>query len=341
MKKIDYQYPVTSWEVYDFIDCFSSLYMFLEKMSAEKVDYYCCKQEKGDCYGCKHGLCRETGFSPAKIQEILGCTFSTLSGTTSAIAAYGRESDIHKSVYSTDDTINFILKYTGYNYEKHTDDLIRKATFSIDADVPVLIRLKDNRFRTVIGYDGNSLIAIQKSGERVFTADEIDNIYVIIGKAERTHILIDALKRIKHVMECNREDGLWDEYIENFRFWGKREDAKIDDIKNRFSLLKSTLDSWFCHNFAETFRHKILAELKDQRLENAMKDIDRAYDDSHTAGWEGHALFNCRDWSKRHSDSIEGGYFELAVGVVKRLKNDDKFVYDAICEMIGILESDN
>jgi len=337
--QIGYPYPVTNWDIYNFSDCFGSLYMFLEGMSAEKVEYYCCKQEKGDCYGCKHNMCRKTGFSPARIHEVLYHTFETLSGTNSAIKACGRDSEISKAIRDTDDTIDFILKYTGYAYEKHTCDFAAQVAKSIDAGVPVLARLKDNHFRILIGYDGNSFLALEKPENRVLAAKELDSIYVIAGKTERTYFLVDALKRIRHVLGCNRKEKIWDEYIESFRYWGKGnlEYASFKELKSRFFNLREAITFW-CHSFAETVRHKIFAELKDKRLAKAMNDIDAAYDDSHTAGWQAHSLYNFRDWSKRQDGSNEWGYCELGADVARRLQKDDDLVYDAVCGMIAILE---
>ena len=99
------------------------------------------------------------------------------------------------------------------------------------------------------------------------------------------------------------------------------EHESLDEIRNRFLLLKTTL-TWWCHSFAETFRHKILVELKDERLNKAMNDIDAAYDDS---------LNHSEEW----------GYCELGADVARRLKKDDGLVYDAVCEMIEIIESGN
>jgi len=339
MTQIDYPYPVTNWDIYNFSDCFGSLYMFLEKMSAEKPGYHCRKQEKGDCYGCKHNMCVKTGFAPARIHEVLYHTFETLSGTNSAIQARGRDSDISKAIRDTDDTIEFIFKYTGYGYEKHCGDFAARIARSIEAGVPVLARLKDNRFRILIGHDGKSFLAVEKPKHRALAPGNLESIYVITGKTERGYCLADALKRIRHVIEHNREERVWEEYIESFRYWGEGnlEYADLKEIKNRFLLLQKAL-TWYCHSFAETFRHKIFTELKDERLREAMDGIDRAYDDSHTAGWQGHALYNFRDWSKRYDHSNEWGYCELAAGVVRRLRGDDDLVYEALCEMIDILE---
>ena len=216
--QIEYPYPVTNWDIYNFSDCFGSLYMFLEGMSAEKVDYYCRKQEKGDCYGCKHAACRKTGFSPARTHEVLYHTFETLSGTNSAITACGRDSKIRKAIRDTDDTIDFIFKYTGYGYEKHTGGFADKIAASIDAGVPVLARLKDGHFRVLIGHDGNLFLAVEKPENQPLAAGKLGSIYVITGKTERSCFLADALKRIKYVLECNREEKIWEEYIESFRY---------------------------------------------------------------------------------------------------------------------------
>ena len=339
MKKIDYPYPVTSWDVYNFVDVFASFYMFLEKMSSEKVEYYCYKHEKGDCYGCKHGYCKELGFSPAKIHEILVFTFGTFSGFTSAVSAFGRQSEVNKRIVDTDDTIEFLFGYTGYAYEKRAD-ILTAAAESVNAEIPAVARLKNvnsKKFRLITGYDGENLIAIQKSGEKFYTADDIEAVYVVTGKTERKYTFTDALARIKYVMECNNEERVWDEYIEKFKFWGKRENESIQDMKVRFEKLRRLTDTFYCHSFAEPFRHRILAEIKDERLNAYCKTIDKAYDDSHTVGWQCQALYYCRDWTKRHDDSTEGGYFAIAQDAARRLKKNEETVYSAVCDMIQIL----
>jgi hypothetical protein len=336
-KTLIYPYPVTNWDIYNVSDCFGSLYMFLEKMSAEKVDYYCAKQEKGDCYGCAHSLCRDTGFSPARIHEVLYHTFETFTGTNSAINAFKRESKIRKEIRDTDDTIDFIMKYTGYNYVKYTDKIATSIQASINADTPVLARLTNNRFRIIIGYDDSSPIALEKDGNRTLADGEIAAAYVITGKTERTLHLADALKRIKYVLDRNREECIWDEYIAAFtESWDKLENENVEATRDRFLQLREVV-TWWCHSFAETFRHKIFAELKDERLAKSMDEIDAAYDDSHTAGWQAHALYNFRDWSKPHSHS-EWGYWEIAADIARRLKKDDERVYAAVTEMIDIIE---
>ena len=160
------------------------------------------------------------------------------------------------------------LYYEFYSVTGHTmGEYIRRRRLSM--------ALKDNHFRILIGYDGKSFLAVEKPENRVLAARELDSVYVITGKTERTYFLVDALKRIKHVIDCNREEKIWEEYIESFRYWGKGnlEHESFKELKSRFFNLREVI-YWWCHSFAETFRHKIFAELKDERLTKAMKDID-------------------------------------------------------------------
>jgi hypothetical protein len=81
----------------------------------------------------------------------------------------------------------------------------------------------------------------------------------------------------------------------------------------------------------------------DQREDNPLHLppkvlIDWACDNSHTHQWHLHALYETRDWSRKYYQQLEWASCETAVMLLRKIKEDDEFVYEAICGMIRILE---
>lgn len=115
--------------------------------------------------------------------------------------------------------VDFIIGYAGYCYEKYNNDLIGKIRASVDTGTPVLARIKNpanGSFRVIVGYDSDFLITAEPVGaqnkpENQPAVDDSDSIYIVGGKTKSKYTLIDGLKRIKRVMDCDREAKVWDE----------------------------------------------------------------------------------------------------------------------------------
>jgi hypothetical protein len=345
--QLEFNIPFSGFADLVFTNCFASVYMYLKDIKG--VDEYECPAREGKgCSGC--GNCSH---SNGKIQEDYYFLFGTMSGGNSQREKFDRnkreETGDYDSYWNCDDTVDFLMKLTGYDYNKITDNFSAIIKNSIDSGKLVFARMKDGsngRFRVLIGYENDSLImaeplGAQKKPANTPTYDEIDYIFVITGKSEPKYNLLDAFKRIEKVMENNFDQKLWDEYIQKFKYWDEKlQDADFEEIKRRFKRVDETM--WYtfnCHNFAETFRHRIWEPMKDKRFDNAFKVIDAAYDNTHTRAWQVIGLNQCRDWSKRQYNELEWGYCNCIIMCIEKLREYDKEVLAAVKECIGILEA--
>ncbi|MHB9106048.1 MAG: hypothetical protein ACYDCO_03230 [Armatimonadota bacterium] len=369
---IDFDYPFSGFRDLDFTNCFTCLYMYLEDFAGET------------------GVLKQQ-------QERLFFLFDTVSGRSATVPGWGGvPTAIYREIYDTDDMAEFLMGYAGYAYAKHTDNLAEHIRTSIDRGIPVLARMKKDgtpyvdsneflaiaggdSFRVIVGYHGDGLRMAEPNGaqnppQEAPTLEDIASVYVITAKAVRQFTLLDGLRRIKRVMDCDREAGAWDQYINAFENYGERlKGLSIEELKQRFEYAhKGT--TWNCHNFAETFRtleylHRerrpgepvpeqhnnwIWDELKDPRLGTIPTRAGQADDDplrlppetliswacdeSHNRQWQIHALVEVRDWSKKQYDLLEWAYCETAAQFLRQVKEYDGYVYQAVCAMIGILE---
>jgi hypothetical protein len=342
MKNLDFNYPFSGMTDLDFINCFAGTYMYLEGIKGVD-DYVCAARDGGKCNGC--GNCNVTTW---KKQEDLFFFFGTMSGCNAQRCSYDGQNDIQKmcdNIDSTDVVIEFSMGLAGYGYTKITGDFKEAITGSVDVGIPVLARMKDTShgsFRVITGYDNDDIIcpdpgSANRKPDSNPTYDEIENIYVITGRSEPKYGLRDGLLRIISVMECNRDMKLWDEYISKFKYWDQLKDSCFDEVKHRFKRVCDTMWHTFnCHNFAETFRHKIWDGMKDERYAAAFNKIDAAYDNTHTRGWQIIALNDCRDWSTRRYNELEWGMCECVINCLEAVKKNDADVLAAIKEAIEI-----
>ena len=327
MKPTEYKFQFSGFRALDFTNCFASLYQFLED---DPTDFF--------------------------------FLFDTVSGRSASLRGWeNKPTAIYSEIYDTDDMADFIIGFAGYAYEKHAENLLEHIRASVDEGIPVLARLKNrtdedgyaDSFRLITGTNGNRLLmpepnGAQKPPKGAPKLEEIDLIYVITGKTQRKYTLLDGLRRIKRVMDADRDAGVWDTYIRAFEgYWDRLKGLGIKELKRMLAFAhKGT--TWSCHNFAETFRlHQIPEdiksgfwdELREPRMRELCKRIDWAYDNSHTHQWQLHALYETRDWSKKYYDQMEWGTCETAAMLLRAIKEDDEAVYGAVCDMISILES--
>jgi hypothetical protein len=359
--RVDFDYVFCGFRDLDFTNCFASLYMYLEGFAG---DADVLKQQ----------------------QERLFFLFDTVSGRSAALRGWGNEpTDIYQKIYDTDDMVDFLMGYTGYAFEKHTDNLAGQVRASLDSGFPVLARMKKDgapyldgkgdSFRVMIGYDGGKLRMAEPKGaqnppKKAPKLGEIENVYVITGRVARRYTLLDGLRRILRVMDCDREAGVWDECIGAFsNSWEKLDGWSLGDIKQLFKTAHDCT-TWNCHNFGAPFRtHEYLEpepehyqnwiweELYDTRIRTiptragcAEDDplrlppktlIDWASDQSHNRQWQLHALYETRDWKKKYYRQMEWANCETALLLLQKLKEYDGYIYQAVCAMIEILEEES
>ena len=296
-----------------------------------------------------------------------------------AVRGWGnRPTPVFQEIYDTDGMVDFITGYAGYSYEKHTENLMEHIRASVDSGIPVLARLKKDgapylertlqdssradSFRIIVGCDGNKLRSPAPKGaldppKRNPRLREIDSIYVII-RAARRYTLLDGLRRIKRVMDCDRAAGAWDAYIHAFEGYHDTDlhTLKRKELRQRFEYAWKGMN-WNCHYIGEAFHcwyerahdapeayerkyaNWIWEELKDPRIGPVGERLGTASADSHTRQWQMHALYKTQKWKKKYQ-KYDWGTCETAAMILRRIREDDGIIYDAVCEMIGILEED-
>lgn len=335
--QLNFTLPFSGFNSLTFINCFASVYMFLENVEF-KNEYECPAKEGKGCNGC--GNCNE---SAGKKQEDFYFLFDTMSGRSSVRPDFD---NTYKDIDSNPETIDFLMKLTGYTYSTIKDDFASAIKNSVDNGYPAFVRMKDTSngdFRVITGYDGESLIMADPKGAQrnpnIPAYSDIDEIVIITGKGEPVYTFADGLKRIRDVMTGNRENKIWEGCIQKFMYWDEKlQDADFDEIKRRVKRISDM--SWYnfnCHNFAETFRHKIWKPMQDERLNEVYRQIDESYDNSHTRNWQIIGLNDCRDWSSRRYNELEWGYCTCIVQCLEKLREYDKEVLAAIEEAIEIV----
>jgi hypothetical protein len=352
MKKLDFIYPFSFFRGLDFTNCFTSVYMYLEKITGSN-DYECAVRNGNPCNSC-----RKCEGSLQQIQERLFFLFDTVSGRSASIQGWKNQNTaIYNEIYDTDNMVDFLFGYIGYGYEKFTAGFPEKIRESIDNGIPVLARMKTNSngsFRVIIGYDGDSLLMAEPVGAQNKPVkqpeiDEIENIYIIGDKTSRKYTIFDGLKRIKHVMDCDREAKVRDDYINAFsNYWGNLREADFEEIKQRFWFAHKAM-TFNCHNFGQAlciYQEKIdHPEIYQNAIWDDVKliaphcnQIADACGDSHNRQWQVDALWGTRDWSKRFFHEWEWGMCECAVDALIKIKADDDMIYNNICEVIDKYE---
>ena len=339
MKKLDFRVPFTGFAHLSWFNAFAAAYVHIEGFEG-KTDYDCPKETSGQCNGC--GNCRG---GLGGIQESWYFLFQTLS----ACAAY--QQDFSATLVCPDqdeEVFDFCMKLAGYRYERITEDLPNALRASIDAGIPAIAWMKEGDHgpaRVLIGYDGDELIMAEPKGaqnppEQAPAYGDIARLYIIKEKGAPERTLLDGLRRIERVMQSNLDRRIWDEAKEPFDYWnGNLSVVSFEDLKNRFDRIKSLAWNFDnCHNFSEAFRQAVFEPLRDSRLEEARRTIDRAYDDSHTRHWQLIALYECRDWTNRRYNELEWGMCECVRTALTQLKANDEQVLAAVRDMIALLE---
>lgn len=338
--KLDFHIPFAGYTSLDFLNCFSSVYMFLEGITGID-DYACASRSEGKCDGC--GSCNQ---STGKIQEDLFFFFGTMSGCNSLRCSFDGPNEMQKSLEDTDSVIAFIMGLAGYEYTKISGDNKNAVVRSINSGKPILARMKDpgrGSFRVICGYANDTVICPDPAGAQrkpdcdpVY--DEIENMYIIGEKTKPFYGLREGFFRIINVMEYNRDMKFWDDYIKRFYYWDNLKHADFDEIKRCFKRVCDTMWHTFnCHNFAETFRHKIWDGMEEDRFAPVFNTIDAAYDDTHTKAWQVIALNECRDWTYRRYNELEWGMCGCVINCLEAIKQNDAKVLAAVREALGLI----
>jgi hypothetical protein len=336
-----------------FINCFSPAYLFLEKYVYDrKVRKQCGTATCDDC-----GYCREDGryfflFDTMCGRSSLRCGFD---GKLTEMERLIGEIDPYEG--DTDNNIDFLFGFAGYEYRKLTAPNEFKAAIvaSIDAGKPVIAKVKSGggRFRVITGYGGDALICPDYTGaqnkpETAPGYDELEALYIFGDKITPRYMLKEGLERIRQVMEYNANEKLWDGYIEKMGLYTADglNNCDTEEKKARMKRVAETMWHTFsCHNFAEVFRkyHNSnsaaydemgdMKKLRDPKYKGFLDEISACCGYTHDLAWALIGLEECADWN-RHAAGYFGEMVELTLGQIA--KNDAR-VLEIIKELIDNL----
>lgn len=196
MLKIDFTVPFSGFDSTTFVNCISSVYMYLENM-VSKVENatFCNEWVNGQCNSCGNCLTK-----PQSLQERYFFLFDTMCGRSSLRWRFNgmptqMEHLINNSGDNDDggspDNIDFLFGFIGYRYDTVTNpvEFKEKIVASVRENKPVIAKLKENSvpFSVIIGLDGDKVICpdfkcAQKSPDPEVTYDNIDTLYTIGDK---------------------------------------------------------------------------------------------------------------------------------------------------------------
>ena len=324
-KEIAFDVPFSGFAGTTFLNCFASVYLFLENL-------------------------------PGDQQEKYFFLFGTMCGHTSLRFRYnGEPTEMEKRLCVRDFydcggdwAMEFLFGFAGYDYGQMIApaDFKGEITAAIDAGRPVIVGTKAeaDQFRVITGYDGDSLLSPEYTGAQRPPAsppsyDDIDVLYIFGGKIQPRFGLVDGLKRIAEVMEYNIGENLWGTYLDKFSSYHPTSDSFINadanEKKTRMARLqKSMWDVMNTHNFAEVFRNCHHDELRNPALDELRNTIGGPYYGyTHDLSAALITLTDQADWSHYYAHF----YGEMIELTLKQIAKNDERVREAIKDMIRIL----
>ncbi|MCL2494652.1 MAG: hypothetical protein FWE98_03225 [Oscillospiraceae bacterium] len=361
---LDFKIPFCGFAGTNFINCFASVYMFLEGIDIGGSDYSCRQLEGKGCNSC--GNCAAGGGTPISRQEKYFFLFDTMCGRSAlrcrfddAPTEWQKRIGAWPNSYETDETIDFLFGFAGYDYRKITGDFKAVIAAAIDAGKPVIAKVRAGEwpFRVITGYDGNKLLCpsfinAQHPPKKAPKPAELEALYVAGKKIAPRCTVMDGLRRIAEVMEYNLSEELWEGYIKKIGMYG--EDgigkANTEEKQARMERLARTMEyTWNCHNFAQVFRNfrddggppyegmESVERLRAAELKPLWDEISGpccGY--THDLAWALLGLSETADW-KGHV--YRTGYFgEMAELALVQLRKNDEQALACIKQAIQILQ---
>lgn len=356
---LDFKVPfLPGWGDFNFFHCFTSAYVFVEKLDISGVVDYPCPPRKGSapCHGCgniRKGKCEHAVLNKVSPYAFL---FETMSGRCSLRCRYdGEPTEMQKFINNIEHTVDFLFGFTGYQYHKSSDNAAFKEEIiaSIDAGKPVIAETKSDkrRFHVITGYDGDTLLSPvddyfykreRPDGSPVY--DELIALYIFGDKIAPRYTLIDGLKNIRKVIEYTATEKFWDEYLEKMGGWDDfPSDDGLDkaDMEEKRKRMKRMLDtvrySMNAHCVQKAFQdiHIRHEEMRDPKLSELWEGIKS------NSFYMGHGIENKIDrinWDTVKPSTFRGISREICEGIVK-FKEADIAVLDYINQAIEILDT--
>ena len=363
MKQLNFNIPFSGFESTNFINCFTSVYMYLEGMKDNNFTIkttFCNEWENGQCDSC--GNCKT---KPHAVQERFFFLFDTMCGRSALrnhfdgthsragrMIHYGETSD-----GVTDNNVEFLFGFAGYDYRTVLDKASynEEITTSIAEKKPVIAKLKSNSnvsCAVISGIDGDRLIfpdfrAAQKAPDPNTTYNDIDALFIIGNKCEPKYKLIDGLKRIEHVMSLNLNENIWDEYCKKIGTYGPDSlgEDNPEGRERRMNRLAGEMWHTFnCHNFAEVFRQYLpgsankdvydsvnnVNRLASPEISEEINTISWRYGYTHDLAWSVIGLDECINWEDWKSHY----YGDMLEVIILKFKENDEAVLECIKNII-------
>jgi hypothetical protein len=201
--------------------------------------------------------------------------FGTLSGQNVTRLPYDESSEeLEWLINNTESQIDLIFGFSGYEYKVITDNFKNEIKKSINAKIPVIVRLKERNadgFNLIIDFDEDSFLCPDyiDDSKHVLTCDKIDALYIFGDKKTPRYTFLDGLKQIKKVLDHNQEKGYWAEFINKFNhYWEDGlNNADISEVEKRFKRTANVMCHTFnCHNFGEAmgkYKHSLAETMEN------------------------------------------------------------------------------
>lgn len=266
-KELKFKSAFFQWGCLGFYNCYAAVYWYLQGMN---TDINCDAKKGKECDNC--GNCSES----------LNCLFETIGGQwTSRQSWSGEKTKLQKEIYNnfgnqsnaSDNLVDFIIGFTGFDYKKTGDNLKQNIVSSIDVGKPIIAKLKNDTlptdlakgYRIIIGYDEDALIEPDYKPaadiKDAVTYGEIECVYIFGDKITQKYTFLDLLKIMEKAMDSDFAEGIWFDFLHKFDFEGEKL-WEVDDgeIKSRFERLRD-VSGWIPnqgHGLQTAFRDKNL-----------------------------------------------------------------------------------
>jgi len=325
-KTLEFKFPFYRFAGLDFYNCYASVYLFLQGSTVSNVDYYCQAMEKkgcNECWECADSLQEKS----ERLNQLFGMIFDG-SWTTQRRSFSGTQTKIQKELAEKYDDfegkiaseVDFLAGFTGYSYEKITVEFKENIVSAINADVPVIAKVKDSEtFRVIIGYEDDALIEPDyRPIEHLPTIDDllsyekIEYLCIFKEKIQPKYTFSDVFKAMQKVMDSDFTEGVSYD-IKHHVFSGNVTDLPVAEVKKRFKRFRELMD------IVPNLGHSIRLPFGDKALLTELgMDIERHREFLATLEEQGHLLH-------------ERGYMLIAISTTiidLELADSDNFPWD-------------
>ena len=325
---IDFNFQFESYWPLDFINCFASV------MNFEGV-----QENQGNLYFLYDTMCGHNSLRarfdgvPTEIHRLLGDTAEDENGN--------------------DYTVDFLFGFAGYEYRKLTNPSTFKNAIaeSIDAGKPVIAKIRPGKgigiYRVIIGYNGDELLEpdykdiCHNKPEKSVEYGELETLFIVGDKIKPRYTLKDGLERIRQVMEYNKNEKIWDNWLEKFTWDNFATNNDIEDKNARLKRVGDRMWNMSGWAFGNGLNNRIHEEPRNPEIDKLCK---QACDSAYETFSDCFALISlaecaeCKDGN--HKIFNRGEIYVLVRYAIEHMKKCEEEVLGFIKQAIGILESE-